>query len=502
MMRRLNVLLAVILCAFTATIARAESIMTASVVDLTHAADVVATGHVTTVTTGRDAATNWIYTYVTVDITEVLRGSVGDRTIVLQQLGGTVGDESMVIPEQAQFTAGEDVLLFAASRPRDGSLYTAQLWQGKWSIERDARTLARVATRVAPESDRGVFEQQIEQRDLAALLAQIRGAVATAPPVRIVRETVRPTRVQANDVASAPFTLYSNVPGRWNEFDTRSPIPVDIESNGQPAMPSGGVPQLINAFNLWSSATPLIFAPGNGVAHCKEDSHVSRHIQITFLDPCGEISDVDGTFAVAGYFCVTNGGVNLNGVPFCRNTGGFIINNNSAVTFNLYASSPSCFQAVQTHMIGHAMGLGHSADPSAIMYGTIQSSCRNGAPGLNADDVNGIRFIYPCPGCPAPGGGGSLTAPGTPGSLTFAAIRGNVTLTWTAPSGGGAATSYIVEAGSTSGSANLANFSTGSSAPTYSAQNVPAGRYFVRVRATNASGTSGPSNEVVIDVTP
>jgi hypothetical protein len=47
---------------------------------------------------------------------------------------------------------------------------------------------------------------------------------------------------------------------------------------------------------------------------------------------------------------------------------------------------------------------------------------------------------------------------------------------------------------------NLANFSTGNALTSFSTTGVAAGTYYVRVRARNASGTSGPSNEVVLVV--
>src|SRR6185295_11971063 len=71
-----------------------------------------------------------------------------------------------------------------------------------------------------------------------------------------------------------------------------------------------------------------------------------------------------------------------------------------------------------------------------------------------------------------------------------------VTLTWLAPASGCAPTAYTIEAGSVTGSSNLASFSTGSTRTLFSASGIGAGRYFVRVRATNGGGTSTPSNEV------
>jgi hypothetical protein len=59
---------------------------------------------------------------------------------------------------------------------------------------------------------------------------------------------------------------------------------------------------------------------------------------------------------------------------------------------------------------------------------------------------------------------------------------------------------YVLEAGSTPGASNLANFPTGNAATIFVASGVSAGTYYVRIRAMNAGGTSAPSNEVVVVV--
>jgi len=89
-------------------------------------------------------------------------------------------------------------------------------------------------------------------------------------------------------------------------------------------------------------------------------------------------------------------------------------------------------------------------------------------------------------------------APGTPAGLAANVVGSTVTLTWTPPAGACPATSYIIEAGSATGLANLATLST--TASTFTTTGVPSGTYFVRVRAVNAAGGSGPSNEVVVTV--
>ena len=89
---------------------------------------------------------------------------------------------------------------------------------------------------------------------------------------------------------------------------------------------------------------------------------------------------------------------------------------------------------------------------------------------------------------------------GPPQSLTVATSGTTATLAWTAPASG-AATGYVIEAGSASGLANLALLPTGA-ATSLVVPGLSPGLYFVRVRATSAEGVGAPSNEIQLLMTP
>jgi predicted phage tail protein len=93
-----------------------------------------------------------------------------------------------------------------------------------------------------------------------------------------------------------------------------------------------------------------------------------------------------------------------------------------------------------------------------------------------------------------------VAPPAPPLGLVTSANGANVSLAWNRSPVGGAPTFYVVEAGSAPGRSDLANFSTGSPLPSFSASGVGAGTYFVRVRAGNALGLSAASNEAVLIV--
>ncbi|MGE3885018.1 MAG: carboxypeptidase regulatory-like domain-containing protein [Vicinamibacterales bacterium] len=75
---------------------------------------------------------------------------------------------------------------------------------------------------------------------------------------------------------------------------------------------------------------------------------------------------------------------------------------------------------------------------------------------------------------------------------------GLLTMTWLQPVRGGPATGYIVEAGSATGLGDVGSVTVPGRSLTFA--NVPAGFYFLRVRATNAGGASAPSAESMIVV--
>src|SRR5262249_54032165 len=124
---------------------------------------------------------------------------------------------------------------------------------------------------------------------------------------------------------------------------------------------------------------------------------------------------------------------------------------------------------------------------NAIMNSTISD-----LEGLTPDDIAGAQALYAAPAPPA--------APGSPTNLTVSSAGSSVTLSWRPPTSGGAVVSYSIEAGSSSGAANLARFSTGSANTTYTASDVGSGVYYMRVRATGGNGVSSASNEAMVIV--
>ena len=127
------------------------------------------------------------------------------------------------------------------------------------------------------------------------------------------------------------------------------------------------------------------------------------------------------------------------------------------------------------------------------------------APGLTVTDVpDGIYFVRARglrdalvsePSNEVRVAVGCAAAPPAPSGLAPIVNGRLVTLTWSAAAG---ATSYVVEAGSATGLANLAVLPAGANPAL--AVTAPPGTYFVRVRGLNGCGTGAASNEVIVTV--
>jgi hypothetical protein len=93
----------------------------------------------------------------------------------------------------------------------------------------------------------------------------------------------------------------------------------------------------------------------------------------------------------------------------------------------------------------------------------------------------------------------AMGVPGPPVNFQTSVSGRTVTLSWNAPTVGGAPTSYVLEVGTAPGATSV-SYPTNSTATTYTAGNAMPGTAYLRVRARNASGTSLVSNEVSITV--
>ena len=173
--RRLSVLALGLALVLVSTPAIADLSILQPLDELTRVSPVIVRGDVYSVDSAWEDGT--IYTYVTVDVAEVFRGGAPER-ITIKQLGGVVGDTGLAISGQAEFVPGEDVLLFLGLRPRDNTLMTSVMWQGKWTVSRDTTTAATEVVRYSGVDDDG-NPMLHDRMSLGDLEGAARAALAT-----------------------------------------------------------------------------------------------------------------------------------------------------------------------------------------------------------------------------------------------------------------------------------------------------------------------------------
>src|SRR6185295_16753057 len=99
----------------------------------------IVTGKVMGLSTGIDANTDLVYTYIRLQVNTVLKGLITEREIVLKELGGETPDRGTQIFGMPRFEFGQEVFLYLNTWP-DGALRVHQGFLGKFNISRDIST--------------------------------------------------------------------------------------------------------------------------------------------------------------------------------------------------------------------------------------------------------------------------------------------------------------------------------------------------------------------------
>ena len=457
-----------------ASVASAGEHRPLSIAGLAMASNAIVIGQVDSVAASRDPVTGGIYTYVTLQTSEIWKGSLELGPITIKQLGGRLDDQGLMVPGQATFAVGEYVLVFLEARPRDRTLYTSGLWQGKWSIGIDPATNEQMAFKREPDS--GIVTAggplSVVRREVSRV-----AALGSATP-----DDLNIAPIEQPSYAAAPFVL-NDPPIRW----AAPVVTVNIATGSQTGLSSGGVPEINSAIAQWNAAGSAIrLTGGSRVAPRCLDGAGFAGILITFNDPCNEISSNGSLLALASFGYQLSGGQTIGGRLFLPITDAVITTSTNLQVRQFLTSSP-CFQSTMAHELGHAIGFDHSPVPSALMYFAETGVCFSGPIPLSPDDLSGLFTIYPSTG----GGGGGGGAPGQPTLTSAAAVAGILNLAWTSGPGG-APTGHRLDF--FSGAALVASVTVGPA----TSVGIPippgtTGSFTVRVTALSGATTSPPS---------
>ena len=399
--------------------AKATSVVMLTDEELILSSRVIVTGTVRSVFSAWNDEQNAIYTYVEVRPDRFLKGDLGTKRIVLKQLGGTVGTKGMRINGQPQFVRGQQVLLYLSTAP-DGTLRTAHFFMGAFSIVKDAATATEWATRDVdaatveslPRPDGQVVNNRAPLQDYLHKINDTlqRGTVnlqraegeESEPPIVAVPPEWRHKKQKAGDV-SAQFVLMGDGV-RWFEPDVGQPVNFYINPSSSPI--AGGAPNEISrAMNAWSaqSGANITIRSAGQTGSCGMLADGTS--TISFGDCMGQLQP---PFGCAGVLAITQTSWNPSET---RTVGGRTYSRivEADLVFN---RGMDCFLGVSAnlaevvcHELGHAMGLAHSTDASAIMWSVAHGRGRDAT--LGDDDRAGILSLYPSTGGSGGGGGGT-----------------------------------------------------------------------------------------------
>ncbi len=419
---RLNKLLFFIfVISLLASSAHATTIVPLSDEALIIDARLIITGKVRSVTSAWNDERTLIWTYVEIERDRLLKGGMGDRTIVLKQAGGVAESVGMEIFGQPNFTPGQEVLLYL-NADGEGNLHVAHLSLGMFSIATDAATGEMMVTRALDESKVEIraldntaeitnhaplndyLSKITTTLDREQLAVSRKEAQRAAQPLRAVPPEYERKKNLAIGVVPH-FTLLGNGV-RWMQSDTDEAIKFFINSKNSPVA-GGGEDELTRALTSWPSQSgaklQLQLAGKTKKCGLAQDNQNT----ISFGDCNNQVDDPSGCagiVALTQVYWFENETKVVNGRTFKKIIEADIAFNNG---FDCLLSTPANLAEVGCHEIGHAIGLSHSTIPFAIMISNARGGGRDAT--LGADDKNGVWLIYPASAGGIPTGAPRIT---------------------------------------------------------------------------------------------
>jgi PKD repeat protein len=468
----------------------------------------------TVISTTPVARGNAVWTQTSVSVAKSIKGNVSGN-IVISEAGGILDNRITKIFGAPEYTPGEHVLLFLTPTPR-GDYQTTDLYIGKFSEERtlDGRMLW---SRHDESGDVVLLDASFNpiragnvQRDAAAFMTYVGDRVAGRSGAKNygVENPVLDT-INDNDGGSrarADFTLISEPQVyRWFTFDNGGATQW-YSFGTQPGYTGGGVNEIQTAMNAWNgyaSAKINYVYSGVGSGTPGGLSATNGVNEVLFNDPLNEIAGswnpATGGIVGRGGFNGVTGSATWN-APFTADAthtqraytaykiteGNLVIQDNVSPSQGL---SSARLAEIVAHEFGHTLGLGHSADNTALMYATVTGLGAS----LRPDDQDAARWLYPNGSQTPP----PATAPAAPTGLTASVSGSNVTLNWSDNANNETGQSVYVASGSGAfaKATDVAANATGATLTGFAA-----GSYRLYVAAFNSAGSSAQSNTVTVTI--
>jgi hypothetical protein len=459
----------------------------------------IVAGEVRSVFSAWDDEQAAIWTYVEVRTDLALKGDLGTNRIILKQAGGVVGSQGIHVFGQPDLLPGQRVLLYLNTR-QDGSLNVAYSFMGMFSILKDEATGEEYVMRSSKSSEVNILSRNDNEEitDRASLNAYLQKIAGT-----LEREAVRVAEIEAGRAANpatvepveyrrkkqespvfVPSYTFMADGVRWMQADSGHAISFHVNQNNSP-ITGGATAEIQRAMSAWAATGAginLQIAGQTGNCGLATDN-VNV---ISFGDCLDQIEPPVG--GCAGVLAITRILFNrdarvINGRSFNTLVEADIVFSDA---MNCFLSTSANLAEVLCHEIGHAIGLGHSEDTDAIMFGTARGRGRDAT--LGDDDVTGVLAIYPSTS--GGGGGGGNPAPVVITSLVMpqATVNRSYRQSLTA-SGGTAPYRWFLTGGSLPLGLTLSQNGLIDGTPTRT------GSHSFTVRVVDATGASGNFDE-------
>jgi hypothetical protein len=332
-------------------------------------------------------------------------------------LGGTVGASGMRISGQPQFVRGQRVLLYLSTAP-DGTLRTAHIFMGAFSIINNSATQSEWVTRDVNAAEVGILArpdgQPVTNRaPLNDYLKKITdtlqhstvsvqradGRTDDQPIVAVPPEWKR-KKQEAGDF-NAQFVLIGGGV-RWFEPDSGQPVNFYVNPASSP-IAGGAANEISRAMSAWGtqSGANITLRSAGQTGNCGMVADGTN--VISFGDCLGQLTPGVGCAGVVATTQTYWNGESrtVGGRSYSRLTEADVVFNRG---MDCFLSNSANLAEVACHELGHAVGLGHSTDLAAIMYSTAHGGGRDAS--LGSDDRDGILSIYPSSGGSGGGSGG------------------------------------------------------------------------------------------------
>lgn len=170
-----------------------------------------------------------IYTFTDMQVEEVLKGNISERTIVVKELGGEKDGIGLEIPGTAKFAPGEDIVLFLSARDTDQAYEVRGMSTGKYMVKRDENGKEYIETSADTNHE---LEKHDEHHDGENNLVK---RYSLDQIKELARKTQKDDQTSNTNKSPPASTPTANTPNNSNDTtpvkNTEKPQETDMETN-------------------------------------------------------------------------------------------------------------------------------------------------------------------------------------------------------------------------------------------------------------------------------